>query len=280
MGDSDAQIYYAEGGGSQDLVAVVLGALEAAGRSTDPIDSDDLAALDEFHGLGRAATLVLAEMAGISSGDRVLDVGAGIGGPARTLARHFGADVTALDASPRFCALNEELNRRTGLVDRILVVNADARNMPFKDATFDIAFSQAVWQSVEDKASVLSEVHRVLKPGGRMAIYEVLAGPGEGEIQFPVPWGDGPEHSFLVSGEEARDLAQEAGFEVVEWIQGMEAVDRIGEKAGSGAAEMSAGVEGVDLSLVMPDFQQRMEGLAANVSAQRIEIVIALLKRA
>jgi SAM-dependent methyltransferase len=222
---------------------------------------------------------VLAELAGIPHGSRVLDIGAGIGGPSRTLARHFDAEVTAVDATERFCALNEELNRRTGLADRISVVRADARETPFDDGSFEIAISEAVWQSVEDKPGLLAEAHRVLAPGGRLAIYEVLAGPNVAELEFPVPWGDGPEHSFLVSGEEAKELARAAGFEVTEWLQGPEALGPIGAKAGSGAAEMSSGVEGVDLSLVMPDFQERMAGLAANVMGQRIEPALAVFTR-
>jgi SAM-dependent methyltransferase len=128
---SDAALAYYEGG--PELSGVVLEALRAAGRVVDPLDSNDLAGLDEFHGLGRAATLTLAELAGISEGERVLDVGAGIGGPARTLAAHLGARVTALHPTRRFCDLNEELCRRSGLDGQVEVVCGDARQMPVAD---------------------------------------------------------------------------------------------------------------------------------------------------
>src|ERR1700750_973505 len=98
-----------------DLESVVVDALRAAGRSLDPLDSDDLAGMDEFHALGRLGTLAVAELAGVRAGERVLDVGAGIGGPSRALARHFGAQVTALDPTPRFCRLARALNERCGL---------------------------------------------------------------------------------------------------------------------------------------------------------------------
>lgn len=278
MSDLHAQDYYATG--PEDLAGIVLGALKAAGRPTEPIDSDDLALLDEFHGLGRAATLALAEAAEVSAETRILDVGAGVGGPARALARHLGAHVTALDSTRRFCELDEELNRRTGLGERVDVVRGDARQLPFADASFDVAVTQAVWPSIEDKAAMLAEVHRVLVPGGRFAIYEVVGGPAGDELQYPVPWADGPEESFVVSAEEVRSLASAAGFTTVEWRQGMEALSRIGEIAGAGGEGMSAGVEGVDLGLLMPDFEARMAGVANNIGAQRIELLLAVFGRA
>jgi SAM-dependent methyltransferase len=276
VSDHDVQAYYA--GGPEDLAGIVIAALAAADRPTDPLDPDDLAALDEFHGLGRAATLVLADLLGVDAGSRVLDVGAGIGGPARTLTRHFGARLSCLDPTARFCDLNEELNRRAGLTD-IEVRRGDARKMPFGDGDFDLALTQAVWPSVEDKPAMLAEVRRILVPGGRLAIYEAVEGPAGGELRYPVPWADGHEQSFLISAGEIERLAGAAGFAVTEWIQGADLLARIGALAGSGAAAMSSGVEGLDLSLLMPDFEDRMAGLAANVGEQRIELAMGVLTR-
>lgn len=277
MSDRDTQAYYATG--PDDLTEIVLSALREAGRSTDPLDPDDLAALDEFHGLGRAATLALAELAGISAEDRVLDVGAGIGGPARVLARHFDAQLSALDPTERFCVLNEELTLRAGLADRVSVFRADGRKMPFADGDFDVAVTQAVWPSVEDKAAMVGEIHRVLRPGGRLAIFEAVEGPAGGELDYPLPWADGPEQSFVISADEVRRLTVGAGFAVAEWLQGPDLLARVGEVAGSGVEAMSAGVEGVDLSLLMPDFEARMAGVAGNIIEQRIELVMGVLVR-
>jgi 2-polyprenyl-3-methyl-5-hydroxy-6-metoxy-1,4-benzoquinol methylase len=88
-----------------DIEELVLGALRAAGRSLDPLDPDDLAGLDEFHALGRAGTLALADLADVRPGELVVDVGAGIGGPSRVLARHYGATVAALEPTRRFASL-------------------------------------------------------------------------------------------------------------------------------------------------------------------------------
>ena len=158
-----APAYYEDG---PDLAGVVLDALREAGREVDPLDPDDLAGLDEFHGLGRAATLTMADLARISEGERVLDAGAGIGGPARTLAVRLGALVTALDPTRRFCDLNEELCRRSRLDDKIEVVCGDARQMPIGDGEFDLVWTQAVWPNIDDKQAMLSEMHRVLKDDG------------------------------------------------------------------------------------------------------------------
>lgn len=254
----------------------MLDALEGAGRPVDPIDPDDLAGLDEFHGLGRAATLALAELAGISEGARVLDIGAGIGGPARTIARQCGAQVTGLDPTARFCALAEELNRRSGLEAAVEVVVGDGREMPFDDGSFDFAITQAVWPSIEGKPEMLGEAHRVLRDGGKLAVYEVVEGPDPGELEYPLPWADGPEESFLISGADARELAASAGFELLDWHQGPDAVARIGERI----ADAPTGVEGVDLSLLMPEFEARMGGVATNLGAGRIELALGVFARA
>jgi ubiquinone/menaquinone biosynthesis C-methylase UbiE len=271
---SNAAVSYYENG--PELSGLVLKALRAAGRPVDPMDPDDLAGLDEFHGLGRAATLSLAELAGISSSERVLDVGAGIGGPARTLASRIGARVTALDPTRRFCELNQDLCRRTRLDGKVEVVHGDARAMPLKERQYDVVWTQAVWPSVDDKRAMLSEIGRVLKQAGRLALYEVVSGAAEGNLHYPVPWADGPNENFLVSPDELRGLAESAGFEVLEWLEPPDLLARIGETAAS-HPHMATGVERITLALVMPNFEARMASLARNLSEQRISMVMAVL---
>lgn len=273
MGDVEIQAYYATG--PEDLDRVVLDALRGAGRSTDPIDPDDLAGLDEFHGLGRAATLALVDLAAIPTGARVLDIGAGIAGPARTIARQCGAQLTALDPTARFCDLARVLNSRSGLDQRVEVIHADARSMPLEDGSFDFAITQAVWPSIEEKPEMLGEAHRVLRSGGKLAIYEAVEGPKPGSLDFPLPWADGPEESFLVSAGRARELAAAAGFELLEWLQGPDALGPIGERA----ADVPTGAGGVDLSLLMPDFEARMGSVGANIAAGRIELAMGVFSR-
>ncbi len=277
MSEAQAQAYYASG---EELVETVLAALAASGRPTAEIDSDDLAALDEFHGRGRSATIALLRLAQLRRDERVLDIGAGIGGPARTMVRHFGvAKVCALDPTARFCELSRELNRRCGLAERIEVVLGTASRVPFPDACFDIAVTQALWPSVEDKRSMLSEAHRVIVPGGCLAILEVVAGPKSGELLYPVPWADGPEQSHLITAAHARDLAEEAGFEPTEWLTG---TDALAATLGPDEADdpyLAAGVEGVNLGLLMPEYETRMAAVGQNIAEGRIELLIAVFER-
>ena len=157
------------------------------------------------------------------------------------------------------------------------VVRGDARRLPFDDASFGFVVTQAVWPSVEAKPAMLAEARRVLAPSGKLAIYEAVSGPGGPDLHYPVPWADGPEQSFVVSRERAEQLLAEAGFAVLEWLQGTEVPARIGAVVESGDPAISIGVEGVDLSLVMPEFDARMSGLARNLEGQRIELAMAVL---
>jgi ubiquinone/menaquinone biosynthesis C-methylase UbiE len=257
-----------------DLEARVLGALRSAGSDVEAIDSDDLAGLDEFHALGRAGTLALADLAKIIPGERVLDVGAGIGGPARALARHFDVHVTAVDPTARFARLAGILTARSGLSERVTVVHADGRRLPFPDASFDVAWTQAVWQSVEDKDALAGEIRRVLTPSGRVAMFELI-GHG-GDLYFPVPWGDGLADSFVPTEAGLRSVLEHAGFRAVHWVTGDEAQAALASAAGD-PDRMTSGLPGVGLDLLMPDYAERMAGLARNVEDGRIGVVLAIL---
>jgi SAM-dependent methyltransferase len=259
-----------------DIVAPLQDALAAAGLDPDALDVDDLAPLDEFHAFGRAATVALAEIAGVARGERVLDVGAGIGGPARVLAARYGASVTALDATPRFCRASEALTRGAGLTGAVEVVCADALELPFPDASFDLAWTQAVGQNVADKARFMGELARVVRPGGRVALFELAAGPG-GPVELPVPWADRPEQSALVPAAELRRLVERAGFDVTVWQQGKEVFDAVAAAAADLPAPAADGPLG--LHLLMPDHDARMAGVARNLAGQRINLVQAVARR-
>jgi SAM-dependent methyltransferase len=260
-----------------DLIERVLVALGAQGLPTEGLDPDQLVGMDEFHALGRPATLALANLAEVQRGQRVLDVGAGIGGPSRVLAHHFGAEVTALDPTRRFCELNRVLSDRTRLARRVTVVEGDARDIPFADASFDLVWTQAVWQNIREKARVAEEIHRVLRPCGRFALFEIVAGPG-GELSYPVPWANGPQHSFLVTPAEMRELLSGVGFVELVWNEGVDIQTSI-QKAVTARLGMTTGASGLTLELVMPDFQARLASLARNVDARAVELVQAVLGR-
>lgn len=196
---------------------------ELAGHGIDPqkVTVDQLAPVDNYHWGRLAGTLALARLAAITESDVVLDVGGGIGGPARQLAHRFGCHVTVLDLTPEYCAVGETLTRWTQLTSRVSFVCANALAMPFPDARFDVVWSQHASMNIPDKDRLYREFARVLHPGGRLALYDVLAGPTQ-PIHFPVPWAADPSFSFLMSPEDARALAKEVGFREISWMIGDE----------------------------------------------------------
>ena len=200
--------------GDADLLARIDAALAAAGRDPQRPGRDDLAGFDEFHGGGRASTRELAGAAGCGAGMRVLDVGCGIGGPARTLADEFGCRVSGIDLTPVFVAVATALSERMGFAGRTDFRVADATALPFDDAVFDRVWSQNVLMNVRDKARAFAEMARVLRAGGCVALEMNVRADG-GEACYPTFWAEDPAISHLVTREEAEALLAGAGLAVV-----------------------------------------------------------------
>uniref|UniRef100_C6E1I3 Methyltransferase type 11 n=1 Tax=Geobacter sp. (strain M21) TaxID=443144 RepID=C6E1I3_GEOSM len=201
---------------SPDLESRVLAALVAAGKNPDQLRPEDLTAIDEFHVRGAAATQELAAALDPAPGLLVLDVGCGLGGASRYLARLLDCHVIGVDQSPEYCNVARMLSERLGLSDRVAYLQADALQLPFGEAAFDLVWIQHLSMNIEDKPGLYREIRRVLKPGGRLAFYEILAGPG-GEVHFPVPWARDSSASFLASQEDVRRLLAEEGFQPLFW---------------------------------------------------------------
>ena len=197
---------------AHDIEARLLAAIRTAGL--DPYKSlapHDLGALDHFHTGGRRATLDLLELVPIQAHERALDVGAGLGGPARLVATACGCHVVCLELSPDYCAGARLLNRLTGLEDRVEVQERSALDLPFPQASFDLVWMQNVGMNIADKLRLYTEVHRVLKPGGRFAFQEIAAGE-VGQPYFPLPWATHPADSFLVPVADLPAGLEERGF--------------------------------------------------------------------
>ncbi|MDQ3913058.1 MAG: methyltransferase domain-containing protein [Actinomycetota bacterium] len=203
--------------GRGNLAAKILEALRAAGKDPDALSLRDLAPIDQLHARGREATLELARLAGITPSMRVLDVGGGLGGPARTLASEFGCAVEVLDLTEEFCRAGEMLTARTDLADLVSFRLGSALEMPYPDATFDVAWMQHSSMNIADKGRLYAEIQRVLRPGGRLAMHEILAGEVS-PIRFPVPWARDPSLNHLLLPEEVRTLLKDTGFEELTWI--------------------------------------------------------------
>ena len=199
-----------------DLGEAILDALAAAGKNLQALTIDDLAPSDQFHGGGKGATVRLARLAGLKPGMRVLDAGGGLGGPARTLAAEFGCRVTSIDLTATYIHAAEMLTDRLGLSDRVTHRIANALTLPFDDASFDVVWTQNSGMNITDKVALYSGFHRVLRPGGLLAIQEPMAGPVEPPI-FPLMWARDAGSSFLRRPPEMLALIEAAGFTVSAW---------------------------------------------------------------
>jgi sarcosine/dimethylglycine N-methyltransferase len=191
-------------------------ALVAAGKDLDHLAAADLAPLEDFHTMGRFATTELVELLEITTVDEVFDAGSGIGGTARYVADRCGCRVTAVDLTEEYCDVNGWLNRLVGLGDRIHVRQADVTELPFPAATFDVVFSQHVQMNVADKSRLYTEARRVLRDGGRIAIWDITSG-GDSPLDYPLPWADQPGYSHLVTSEELRSVIEGSGFAIEHW---------------------------------------------------------------
>lgn len=202
--------------GNGSLIERVNQALAAARLGDGPLAWIDVTALDQFHSGGLAATQRLAEALAPAAGAHVLDVGCGIGGPARFLAANYGCQVTGIDLSQPFIDVATMLSARTGLQDQTTFQTGNALHMPFPDTDFDAVWSQHVAMNIGDRTGLYAEMRRVLRSGGRAALHDVLQGDG-GPVIYPVPWADDPAISHLLTAEAMRDALEAAGFTVTGW---------------------------------------------------------------
>jgi SAM-dependent methyltransferase len=207
MADAVAAHYAGEG----DLAATIAERLRRAGKDIARLGTADLASVDEFHIRGRKATLELGRAMGLDAASHLLDIGSGLGGPARTIAEAHGCRVTGIDLTQAFCDAATVLSGWVGLADRVAFRQADATALPFGDDTFDAAMTIHVAMNIAAKDRMYAEARRVLKPGGRFAVYDVLQGEG-GAPHFPVPWAREPSISHLATPEEMVALLGGAGF--------------------------------------------------------------------
>ncbi|MBM3650629.1 MAG: methyltransferase domain-containing protein, partial [Alphaproteobacteria bacterium] len=207
--DRDREIaqHYAHG----TLEAAILGALAASGEDPDKLTVADLAPVDEFHIGGRQATMDLAAQLDLPRGARVLDVGCGLGGPSRYFAQDRGWRVDGIDLTPEYVEVAERLSRRVGLGEAVSYRQASALALPFANRTFDGAYMLHVGMNIADKKTAFAEVHRVLKPGGTFAIYDVMR-ESDGAFAYPVPWSSAPETNFIATAELYRQELRAAGF--------------------------------------------------------------------
>lgn len=185
--------------------------LSAMGADPDDVPPEALAPVDEFHIGGADATAALLSGLDVRPGMTVLDIGCGIGGPARAIARQTGARVTGVDLTPDFIDAARALSRMSGMADKVTFEVGSATALPFGDAAFDLATLLHVGMNVPDKTALFAEAARVLGPGGTFAVYDVMR-VGPGELSFPLPWAETAELSALAEPDVYREAAEAAGL--------------------------------------------------------------------
>ena len=263
--------------GRERLGESILEAIRATGRDIDALSADDLAPIEEFHIGGRDATVRLAEAAGVEPGTRVIDIGAGIGGPARTLASRYGAVVTGIDLTAEYVEAGNLLSEKVGLRERVTLEVGSGLDLPCEDGSFDLAWTQHVTMNVPDKAALFAEVARVLAPGGRYALHEIFAGP-KPATHFPVPWTPDESLHHLVAPEAVRERLEEAGFEVERWEDRTEHATEWFRSALARAAKEGPPPLGL-ATLVGADFPRKAKNVLANLEEDRLRVVQAVLGR-
>lgn len=205
------------------LSDAILDALRQDGKDPADLTVDDLQMVDEVHSRGRETTVEVAGLTPIGADDEVLDIGCGLGGPARWLASTFGCQVTGIDLTAAFVETANRLTGLLGLSEQVDCHVGNALAMPFDDGCFDIAWTIQVQMSIADKARLYREIRRVLRPGGRLVFQDIVQGPVEG-LNTPVPWASDPSHSFLLPPDGLRATILAAGFEAVLWRETTEAM--------------------------------------------------------
>lgn len=204
--------------GEGDVLGRILDAARASGLSTDHLTVEALAPVDHFHARGFAATKELADILPIRADDRLVDIGCGVGGPARYIAHRFGCRVEGLDITEPFVVAANRLTELTGLQDRVTVRLGDGHSLPYADASFDGGYSQHVTMNVSDRDRFFAEAFRVLRPGAFFALTEHGEGDG-GPSHHPVPWSDDGTHEHLMRPEETVDRLRRAGFQDIEMTE-------------------------------------------------------------
>jgi len=263
---------------TQDLGSAILAGLKQAGKDPDRLSLEDLAPVDEFHVRGREATIELAEQLDLDSTKHVLDIGSGVGGASRYLASEYGCHVTGLDLTEEYCQVARMLADKVGLGERITYCHGDALSIPFDDESFDVVWTQHTAMNIADKGRLYAEMWRVLKPGGLLAIYDVIAGAG-GPLFFPVPWARESSISFLSTSDELRRLLQQTGFDISCWRdtseKGLDWFQEVTKKMGETKQAPPLGFH----ILLGPEFKVMAANLVRNLTESKIGLIETIVRR-
>jgi sarcosine/dimethylglycine N-methyltransferase len=246
--------------------------LAAMGPEDQLLMPAQLGVLDQFHTRGLPATVELAKLTGVTADMSVLDVGSGLGGPARFLAATYDCRVTGVDLSQPFVDAARYLTERTGQSGQVSFETASALELPFDDGSFDVVLLQHVAMNIAGRERLYHEIRRVLEVGGRFATFDVVL--ISGEPHYPVPWARTPATSFLLTAAATREAIEPAGFRTLAWQDDTEAAT-----AWIAQQRASTPLPSPNLGVVMgPDFAQLAANLGRNLLEGRLGILSAVFE--
>lgn len=258
--------HYAPG----DVWQRIQDSVRATGRDPSQLSRDEMAMFDEFHGGGRESTRALARFAGLKPGQQLLDIGCGIGGPARTLAAEFGAEVIGVDLTLAFVEAADKLSTLLDMQAKTRFLHGSALALPVVAASVDVVWSQNMLMNIEDKSRFVLEVSRVLRPGGILAFEAVVA--GSGDVHYPAFWSATAELSFLVTAPALRALLTQAGLRELAWQDNTAQVLAVARKR-LGALTADARPQ-LGIGVIVPDrvIEKTRNGLRNNEEGRTLAV--------
>lgn len=200
--------------GSGDVYGLIVSALDKMSKPLEGITIEDLAPVDHFHARGLPATVELADRLPIKAGQHILDIGCGLGGPARYIAKRFQCKVSGLDITEPFVEAANKLTALLRMEPTVKIELGDGQLLPYPDSHFDGAYTQHVTMNVADRPRFFAEAYRVLKPGAFFALTEHGLGP-KGDPHHPVPWSADGSGAYLLAPSETRAVLEKTGFEAI-----------------------------------------------------------------
>ena len=263
--------------GQIDLADNIMAAFKRAGKTIET--HEDTASFDAFHIRGRDVTRELAQLAGLQKGMKVLDLGCGVGGSARTLAAEFGCYVTGIDLVEEYCRTATLLTERVGLSHMVTFEHGDMVELPFDEQTFDVAWTEHTIMNIPDKVRLFREVRHVLRSRGLFVLHEACAG-SVSPPHFPVPWAGDSTISFLTTPQQLLDMLKDAGFEKLQWrdvtTPSLEWFRQLNASKPSRTREKRPGL---GLSLLMgKSAAEKSKNLFRNLEEHRIVVVQGVMR--
>lgn len=262
-----------------NLLSAIQAGLEEQGIQPQNASVEDLGPVDEFHIGGRLASVHFLNQFAITGSQTLLDIGCGLGGSARFAAKQYGAQITGIDLTPEYVETGQVLCDWVGLSDRIKLHHGSALSLPFADSSFDGAFMMHVGMNIQDKIALFVEAARVLKPGAKFGIYDIMKTNDE-DLVYPVPWATTFETSWLAEPEEYRQALEANGFQVTTQTDRRDFATDFFKKM-KAASEAGNGPPPLGLHVLMQQSTaEKIPNMVANLMAGRISPVEMIATKA